>query len=97
MKILGHSNSRHNVIYIAEISHTELEQFLDLYYDKLGKLNVGDEVDLAKGREFYLNTMDALAKTEAFISANQKIIDTIFTGISVMGRANAVKTEGAKE
>lgn len=39
MKILGISE---NGKYIAEITHTEIEQYLDLYYGNLKKLSVGE-------------------------------------------------------
>lgn len=49
MKIIGMDGSGN---YIAVVSHTELEKSADLYYNKLGKLKVGDEYDLAAGYDF---------------------------------------------
>ena len=38
--------------YLCEVSHDELEKFLNQYYGKLGKLSVGQEVDLGQGYNF---------------------------------------------
>ena len=38
--------------YICEVSHDELEKFLNQYYGKLGKLSVGQSVNLGQGYDF---------------------------------------------
>lgn len=38
--------------YLCEVSHDELEKFLGQYYGKLGKLSIGQEVDLGQGYNF---------------------------------------------
>ena len=72
--------------YLCQIGHTEIEKFMNLYYTKLSRLSVGDEVDLGKGYNFYQKTRDALGKTEAFIESNKDVIEMIVTGISLMTR-----------
>ena len=74
MKILGISE---NGKYIAEITHTEIEQYLDLYYGKLEKLRVGEEIDLGDGYKHYENTRRALEKTQDFFKSNINNINAI--------------------
>jgi len=38
--------------YICEVSHDELEKFMNQYYGKLGKLSVGQDVNLGQGYDF---------------------------------------------
>jgi len=38
--------------YICEVSHDELEKFLNQYYGNLRKLDVGREVNLGQGYDF---------------------------------------------
>lgn len=86
MKVIGKVGDS---AYICQISHNEIERFMDLYYGKMDKLSIGEEVDLGKGRDFFKSTMEALKKTEAFITANKDVIEMIVTGISVMTRAGS--------
>ena len=71
--------------YVCEVSHGELEQFLNKYYGHLSKLNVGDEIELGKGYDFRRDCLDALSKTQALINANKKVIETILNGITFLG------------
>ena len=73
MKVLGHTEKH----YLCEVSHSELEQFLDLYYDKLKKLKVGDEIDLGTGYKWHLKTATALKQTEDFFKAHRENIQAI--------------------
>jgi len=78
-------------VYLCQVSHEELEKFLDRYgYQKenLEGLDTGAYVDLAKGYDFHRDALAAMKKTEDFIQSNKLVIDTIMTGISV-----ACKTE----
>ena len=81
MKVIGKVDGDS---YICQVEFRELEKFMGLYYGKMERPKVGDEVDLGKGYDFHRDTMDALKTTEEFIRSNKAIIDTIFTGISVM-------------
>lgn len=74
--------------YIAEVTHTELEKYLDLYYNKLERLQVGQVIDLGKGYDFHKETMSALKKTEDFISANKDVIQSILNGITLLGNSS---------
>jgi len=42
MKIIGTVS---NKTYICEVTHTELEKFMNLYYDNLKTLKVGDKLE----------------------------------------------------
>ena len=87
MKVIGVVPEKYGVTdYICQLSHTEIEKFLNLYYgkDRLTALKVGDEVDLSKGYDFYNDSMNAMKKTDEFIQANKHIIETIMTGIKTI-------------
>ena len=71
--------------YICSITHKELEQFLNLYYNKMERLKVGDAVDLGKGYKFHNDAEAALKKTREFIDSNKGIVTAIMNGISVAG------------
>ena len=49
MKVIAKSNDS---TYICEVSHTELEKFLDQYYGRMQKLSVGQEINLGQGHDF---------------------------------------------
>jgi hypothetical protein len=85
MKIIGTTQGSGDGEYIAIVSHSEIEKFFDLYYGKQPRLKVGDEINLGKGYDFFKQTIEALGTTKKFIEENKKVIDTIFTGISIMG------------
>ena len=74
--------------YVCEVSHSELEKFLGLYYGKLDSLKEGDSIDLSKGFDFHHATLSALKKTQEFIESNGELIRAIMTGITVMGRTD---------
>ena len=95
MKIIGISKN-HGEEYIAIVSHSEIEKFLNLYYGNQPRLKVGQEIDLGKGCDFHTKTLGALSETKKFIEQNKSVIDTIFTGISIMGN-NGWKAEENKE
>lgn len=82
MKILGISDSGGRQ-YICEVSHSEIEKFLNLYYGKLKALNVGQEVDLGKGYDYSTDIAAALQKTQEFIRSNQAVVTAILNGLSI--------------
>ena len=49
MKVIAKANDS---TYLCEVSHTELEKFLNQYYGKQPKLSVGDSVNLGQGYDF---------------------------------------------
>lgn len=56
MQIIGRVNGD---TYLAQVTHTELEQAADLYYGKLPKLEVGATVDLAAGYNYRAEIREA--------------------------------------
>lgn len=77
MKVLGISEGHR---YIAEVSHTELEQFLNLYYGKLNHLKVGEIVDLGKGYDHAAEVSRAVSNLCDFIKNNRRIVDALSGG-----------------
>lgn len=67
--------------YICEVSHEELEKFLNKYYGKLQKLSVGEEVNLGQGYDF----------ASRIESACQKMVDAS----TAFGHAQGVMTDYA--
>ena len=49
MKVIAKANES---TYICEVSHDELEKFLNQYYGKRAKLSVGESVNLGQGHDF---------------------------------------------
>lgn len=80
MKVIG---SGGNGKYICEVSHLELEKFLDLYYGKQKRLEVGDEVDLSKGYNHAADVEKALQSTRSFIQDNQATVTAIINGLRI--------------
>ncbi len=74
MKVIGKVD---RTKYLVEIDHIEIEKFLNLYYKKMEQLQVGDEVDLGKGYDWYQETKKALNTTIDFFKSNAKTIDVI--------------------
>jgi len=72
--------------YICEVRHEEIEKYMNLYYDNMKKLHIGQEVSLSEGYDFKSETLDALRETKNFIKANSKIIDAILKGIKIAGK-----------
>ncbi|MBC2594914.1 hypothetical protein H5P28_11660 [Ruficoccus amylovorans] len=91
MKVIAIVEEGHNSTpnFIAEVGHTELEKFMDLFYGKMRAPKVGDIIDLGKGHDFHGDTCEALSKTEAFIESNKKVINGIMSGFSVLGHSAA--------
>ena len=82
MKVIGKIDINK---YICEVSHTEIEKFMNKYYDSLNKLDVGDEISLGKGYDFFSETKDALNETQKFLKAHKKVIEAITNGINIIG------------
>lgn len=79
--------SYHGDKYIAEIDHAEIEKFLNLYYNGLKKLSVGQVVDLGKGHNFAAEARAAMKATSELIEKNKAVVEAIFNGIQVIGRS----------
>ncbi|MDR7094131.1 hypothetical protein [Hydrogenophaga laconesensis] len=48
--------------YMCEVSHEELEKCLDKYYGNMGKLSVGDSLNLGQGYDFAVRIESACKK-----------------------------------
>ncbi|MGA7811181.1 hypothetical protein [Bradyrhizobium sp.] len=78
MKVIGITD---NETLICVVGHFELEKFMNLYYGKMPKLSIGDEIDLGKGYDFARDTANALRTTQEFIRANQTVVTAILNGL----------------
>lgn len=59
MKVIAKiSDSR----YLCEVSHDEIEKSLDQYYGNMGKLSVGQELNLGQGYDFAVRIESACKK-----------------------------------
>jgi len=67
MKVIGLVNDRK---YLMEVNKNEIEKFMNLYYNGMENLNVGDEVNLGEGYDWY-------TETKNFFRANIKTINAI--------------------
>lgn len=90
MKIIGKTQSN----YIAEVNHAEIEKFMGMYYGKMDKLDIGEEVNLGKGYDFSVDISSSMNKTQEMIKANKKIINSIINGIQVV---NFKETKNSKK
>lgn len=66
MKVIAKANDS---TYLCEVSHTELEKFLNQYYGKHPKLSVGDSVNLGQGYDFAVRIEDACKKMAEAMTA----------------------------
>ena len=82
MEVIGNIN--HDT-YICKVHHTELEKFLNQYFNGLNKLKTGDVVNLGDGYDFARDTQEALKTVSSLIKANEKVINTIMRGFCVLG------------
>jgi len=80
MKVLGEAKDG----YICEVSHEEIEKFLDLYYGKRSRLKVGEELDLGTGYDWANRISSALHQTQEFVKANRPIIQSLMEGYSIL-------------
>lgn len=71
--------------YICEVNHSEIEDFLDVYYPDMKKLEVGDEVDLGKGHDWFSQTNVALRETQNFFKAHSHNIEAICKAFATRG------------
>ena len=83
MKVIATTTDRK---VLCEIDHSELEKFLGLYYGKMDRLKIGDEVDLGRGYDYHSDTVSAFQETKKFIEANEKIITAITNGLCLVSK-----------
>ena len=79
--------------YICEVSHSEIEKHMGLYYGNMKTPTVGDVIDLGKGYDFAADVKSAMKKTSEFIESNKKIITAILNGVSVVGEVERAEAK----
>lgn len=77
MKVIGTAGDT----YICEVHHTEIEKFMDLYFGRMKRLQVGESIDLGKGCDYASQISDAMRKTRDFVQANQAVVTAILNGL----------------
>ncbi len=63
--------------YICEVNHSEVEDFLNMYFPAMKRLEIGDKVDLGKGHDWYHQTNTALKETQSFFKSHSHNIEAI--------------------
>ena len=71
--------------FICEVSDAELKKFMNTYYHHQQGLEVGVDVNLAKGYNFASDARESLRKTQEFIESNGDVIEAIIDGVKVFG------------
>lgn len=97
MKVIGTTNNGWNREYICTVTHSEIEKFLGLYYNKLKEIAVGESIDLGKGYDHAAEIRDAMKKTQELIQANQPVVTAILNGMNIqkiMNEQAAKPTDG---
>lgn len=89
MKILG--TTKDSTTYLCEVSHTEIEKYLGLFYGKMGMVKVGDVIDLGKGYDHASEIKQAMEKTREFVKAHQGTVNAIINGLRIEALADAAK------
>ena len=92
MKVLG--TTKDSQTYICEVSHSEIEKFLGLYYNKLATVKAGDVIDLGKGYDHASEIKQAMDKTREFVKAHQGTVNAIINGLRIEALADAAKADG---
>ena len=82
MKVIGEGQ---NGTYICEVQHTEIEKFMDLYYHKMDRLKIGDEIDFGEGYDFAQKAQSAYESMRKLVEDNKQVIKAIIKGVSVLG------------
>lgn len=86
MKIIAVIPDSYKTKYIAEVSHEELCNYLDLYSYDTKTLKVDTEVDLGDGYTHWRKTEQALKKTQEFFNANIDNIKAITNAFTTLAR-----------
>ena len=82
MKVLAKTGGNS---FICEVSEVEVKKFMNTYYNRITQLEIGGEVDLAKGYDFASDARASLKKTQEFIESNGEIIKSIIDGVKIFG------------
>lgn len=90
MKVIGKSDKDR---YICEVSHTELEKYLNMYHGNMNKLEVGKEIDLGTGYDHADATARALRETREFFRKNADNIKAITNAFLMEAAVNRILSE----
>lgn len=85
MKVIGKIDSD---VYICQVSHGEIEKFLNLYYGNLKHLSVGQEIDLGKGHDYHCQIRDAMRATRELVEKHQPVITAILNGLRIESKCS---------
>jgi hypothetical protein len=80
--------------YLCEVSHEELEKFLNQYYGNLSKLSVGQEVNLGQGYDF-AGRIESACKSMAEASRKFGEAQSVMTGYAIAIARSENKEGGA--
>ena len=90
MKVLGLSKGKYGDAYIAEVSHRELEQFLNRYYKKppLERLKVGEEINLGEGYDYKVDADEIYRKISAVFGDNNETLTALNRAVNLIGQSS---------
>ena len=74
--------------FLGEFNKSEVEKYLNLYYDKMPPIKVGDVIDLGKSYDFARDVRDAFVATEKMIKDNSAVMKAITNGVSICSLDN---------
>jgi len=69
--------------FLCEVTNREIKEFMNTFNEGSMNMRVGQIIDLGKGYDFARDAIDAMKKTNDFISSNKEVIRTIFEGIKI--------------
>lgn len=84
MKIIAVVEAREK--YIAEISHDELEKFMNKYYGNMKGLQVGSELDLGKGYDFLRETREVCSSVKDIVEKSSEYVKTMGDAIVLLAQ-----------
>jgi len=76
--------------FLCEVSDHELRKFMKTFGNF--QMRVGENIDLTKGYDFASDAIEAMKKTNEFVSSNKTIIKTIIKGINIFGSDESKET-----
>jgi hypothetical protein len=91
MKVIAKANES---TYLCEVSHEELEKFLNQYYGNLSKLSVGQEVNLGQGYDFAVR-IESACKSMAQASKEFGRAQSVMTSYAIAVAHREGKEGGA--
>ena len=89
MKVIAKANDS---TYLCEVSHSEIEKFLNQYYGKQPKLSVGDSVNLGQGYDFAARIEDACNRMAEAMKAFEEARKVMTSYAVAVANAEGSKT-----